>query len=371
MSESPPPIDETDEPIFHTCIDRVLPTDFDIESSQRDFQISRDTALRENLANHLTGPLTRGAIEHAKRWQPGRTLRVYYLDGDPAIIAKVNQIYPEWTEYANINFEVSDDPRSEIRISFREAGSWSYIGTDALLVPSNKPTMNYGWLRRDTSDTEYRRVVLHEFGHALGLIHEHQNPETDIPWNKEAVYNYYSGAPNFWSRAQTDRNLFWTYGREQTQFTEFDKDSIMLYPVEQRFTNGDFEVGWNNELSETDKTFIAEQYPGRVKVLDNELIIDGPAVEASIGEFGEVDTFKFSVTSGSQYTVETHGRTDLTLSLFGPDDQSKLVAEDDDSGRRLNPKVNAVLRSGVYTVLVRHFSPTKTGDYSISVKQTN
>ena len=36
--------------------------------------------------------------------------------------------------------------------------------------------MNYGWLEPDTELREYQRVVRHEFGHALGMIHEHQNP---------------------------------------------------------------------------------------------------------------------------------------------------------------------------------------------------
>ena len=47
--------------------------------------------------------------------------------------------------------------------------------------------MNYGWLTPDSDDDELRRVVLHEFGHALGLIHEHQNPEGGIEWNEPAV----------------------------------------------------------------------------------------------------------------------------------------------------------------------------------------
>lgn len=361
MADKLPPIDDdVNAQGPFTCFDRVLPDEL--------HELSRTTAMRESVTNYA--PSTRAAIEHAKRWEPGRTLRIYYMDGDPTVIARVNQVYPEWSEYANLKFQVTDDPRSEIRISFREAGSWSYIGTDALLVPSNKPTMNYGWLRRDTDAVEYRRVVLHEFGHALGLIHEHQNPATDIPWDKEAVYRYYSGSPNFWSRDQTDRNLFLTYTRDKTQFTNFDKDSIMLYPVEQRFTVGDFEVGWNNDLSTVDKEFIGKQYPGNKKA-ENEISTDGTQVSGTIGEFGEVDLYTFVVDGAGQFVIETHGRTDVSLSLFGPDDATKFVAEDDDSGRRLNAKVEAVLRSGTYSVQIRHFSENRTGDYSVSVQRSS
>ena len=59
-------------------------------------------------------------------------------------------------------------------------GSWSRIGTDATKVPLMSCTMNLGFVDRAT--------VLHEFGHALGLIHEHQSPfNDDFRWNWEKV----------------------------------------------------------------------------------------------------------------------------------------------------------------------------------------
>jgi hypothetical protein len=205
---------------------------------------------------------TRGALAVDKRWPAAqRNLRVRFLDGEPAVQALVMRFAQEWSNYANLTFTFGDDPAAEIRISFRQPGSWSYIGTDALGIAADAPTMNFGWLTPSVPPDETMRVVLHEFGHALGLVHEHQNPAATIPWNRQAVYDYYSGPPNFWTREEVDRNLFQRYAHQSTQFSAFDHASIMLYPIPQEFTDGDFAVGWNQTLSVTDKTFIAAMYP--------------------------------------------------------------------------------------------------------------
>lgn len=99
-------------------------------------------------------------------------------------------------------------PDAEIRIAFEQgAGSWSYIGTDCLNIPKSKPTMNLGWLTPTTSHAETKRVVLHEFGHALGLAASNQSPTANIPWNKQATYDYYQKTSG-WTKQQVDTNLF-------------------------------------------------------------------------------------------------------------------------------------------------------------------
>ncbi len=111
-----------------------------------------------------------------------KTLRVRFLDGDSTVRQKVEQMAQQWTQFVNMTFSFGDDPDAEIRITFQGKGtSWSYIGTDNLAIPKNQATMNLGWLTLATSDAEYTRIVLHEFGHVLGFIHEHQNPVANIP----------------------------------------------------------------------------------------------------------------------------------------------------------------------------------------------
>lgn len=203
------------------------------------------------------------ALLTGKRWQNGRTLRVWFDGAEGGVVERVKPYFLEWTKHANIGFEfVSDRSIAEVRVGFVEgAGSWSYLGTDNLTIPEDEHTMNLGWLSPEESEEEFRRVALHEVGHALGAIHEHQNPSGGIPWDRDAVIRYYSGPPNNWNLETIENNLFRRYSESQTNFTDFDRLSIMAYPVPNEFTRGDYFVPFNTNLSEQDKRFMGWYYP--------------------------------------------------------------------------------------------------------------
>ena len=104
-----------------------------------------------------------------------------------------------------------------------------------------------------------------------------------------------------------------------------------------------------------DTQFIATQYPG-VEPAVVELSTDGTPVETSIGSHGEEDLFQFTPANGGTYVVETEGPTDVVMALLGPDDETHLVAEDDDSGEGYNAKISVDLPyDGTYFVRVRHY----------------
>jgi hypothetical protein len=110
----------------------------------------------------------------------------------------------------------------------------------------------------NTPEVEFAYVIRHEFGHALGMIHEQLSPKSGIPWKKEEVYKHYKKYFK-WTKERTNRNVLDPFNEGQANASEFDPDSIMMYEIPE---NGLAIGGRNCELSEQDKLFIAEMYPG-------------------------------------------------------------------------------------------------------------
>jgi Astacin (Peptidase family M12A). len=181
-----------------------------------------------------------------------KVLKVVFLDGSLKQRVRVMETVRKWEEVSNMTFDFGEYRDSDISISFRLGeGSWSYIGN---VSKEYYPSMNFGWLEDNSSQEEYDRVVLHEFGHALGMIHEHFHPDSGIPWNREAVYNYYRDRG--WKDEQIENNIFSKYDKDMLNYTDFDTRSIMLYAIPNELTHGDYSVGWNTSISSLDSLLI-------------------------------------------------------------------------------------------------------------------
>jgi Astacin (Peptidase family M12A) len=208
----------------------------------------------------------RAAVMKNARWQPGAKIPIRFLSGSPELQRRVRTIAKEWETFANLTFQFVSNAPSDIRIAFfqdtRDDGSWSCLGTLCRAVAEPKPTMNFGMLGDAPTDRE-RRTVLHEFGHAIGLIHEHQNPYTDRPiaWNRAAVKADCSKPPNRWTDQQIEDNIFKPYNRDNVIATDRDPLSIMLYPIPKSWTLDGFSREMNRELSDEDKRLVKNVYP--------------------------------------------------------------------------------------------------------------
>jgi hypothetical protein len=206
---------------------------------------------------------SRAALLNQFRWNTGDKIHVRFMDGDDSLKQRVQEVAERWTgaDMAHLEFVWDDADDAEIRIAFKEGdGSWSYLGTFCKQIPSDEPTMNYGWLTPDSDDDELQRVVLHEFGHALGLIHEHQNPQGGVDWNEPAVIADLSGPPNNWDEGEIRNNVLNHYDPSEVDATDVDPNSIMMYPIPAAWTNDGFSADLNADLSDTDVEFIRKEY---------------------------------------------------------------------------------------------------------------
>ena len=220
-------------------------------------------AIYTCVEKDLKGENNQGvAALRTKMWTVGQVIRVKFMDSlSSTLRLRIEKAAREWELYANVRLQFVRRGKAEIRIGLNpREGSWSYMGRDALYLDSLSKTMNFGWFTDRTPDYEIRRTTLHEFGHALGLIHEHQNPLQNIQWDVEKVYTYYAQSQG-WSRQDVDQNLFRKYSSSQTQFCRYDPLSIMHYSVPKQLTLDGFEVRWNYLLSVEDKSFIGRMYP--------------------------------------------------------------------------------------------------------------
>lgn len=197
-------------------------------------------------------------------WNPGDVLRVSITGGSNVVKEKIQRYANEWSRWANIRFIfVADPTTAHIRAEVNSDGtSWSVLGRAAEAVAAPEKTMNFGWLTDTTADDEYSRVVTHEFGHALGLIHEHQSPVAGIPWDRPKVIDHYKNHQNPpWDEAQVQANIFDQANSSTTNFSQFDPQSIMLYSISAALTTNGYSVGTNRWLSSVDKQYIAKFYP--------------------------------------------------------------------------------------------------------------
>jgi hypothetical protein len=289
--------------------------------------VAIDTAVGRSVANNDV------------LWENGDVILVKFMDdiGSEQLRNMIMGYAKSWEQYANITFKFVPDntPVTNIRVKLGskkdKQGHNSQLGIRCNEVAQSLQTLNLDssdfidyksyvdqyknggpflqYLRNKGADfknysykdlyndvIEYkdpfvkwnynsmRGTTVHEFGHALGLLHEQSYPK-GIKWNKDTVYKYYAKYQG-WGKEKVDFNVLEPSDIFYTNGTTYDPLSIMHYPVQAWQTIDGYTVGLNNEMSEGDKKIIAALYPKDKKV--STLAV--PKIEISNIGYGEVKT---------------------------------------------------------------------------------
>lgn len=223
---------------------------------------SHDAAIKEtpnNAMRTLSGGRRKRSIgDYSKFWENARTITVSFMQDLPDDLKyRIERIIRQWEPHLSLAFEFVEDRQGEIRIFLGGERDQSCVGTDALIVDPDEPTLS---LATKPDHWTFERTLLHEFGHALGLSHAHLHPQARIPWDLEKVYSYFKTTVG-WSESEIDFNLFYLETGPNLYLGDYDKNSIMHYGIPNELTMGDWETGINLTLSEQDKINISKIYP--------------------------------------------------------------------------------------------------------------
>jgi hypothetical protein len=257
-----------------------------------------ETTLTSNIANKVVFATT-------NLWPSGSKLHIQFLDLPNAIwkpwqkawIAKI--ITETIMVYANLEFIFHIDSstlpnkRCEIRITCdTNSGCYSMVGTESLTV--SRQSMNFGWFDAPYSHSfvfnnvsyttgtgfdyndQQGGTIIHEFGHALGMLHELQSPfDNPIRWNIPKLREYFMDPKNGnnWSESMIYSNIInsATTNYPKANGSAFDLNSIMKYSLPSFLAsnvNNDPNFvenleQYNSSLSDCDKSWLSKNYPGR------------------------------------------------------------------------------------------------------------
>jgi len=207
-----------------------------------------------------------------KQWPKGAQLTVVFLDGSPKLHQLIKTTAPQWLENTSLSFRFFSDlksapTKSHIRISFglhngsRLGNHSDYRSIDA--------TMNLFDLTSDQiNEDSAKRLILHEFGHALGFEHEYRSlywPYGRNPINKILTDCYPQMELIGYSAKSAVEHCHSTNSvltKKQAFFTAFDERSIMNYPMIFVLADGNQKhIPAATSLSYLDRHAIQQWYP--------------------------------------------------------------------------------------------------------------
>jgi hypothetical protein len=250
------------KPAFMACTPIILPDEEQIEAARM--------AVAVNPVNRPAQASTKVPIQKLAGlttafWpSSGARLPVYFMEQQPddlkrTIVSHMNAWYDE--ARCNVQFVLTNTRGdSVIRVSTGAGGYWSQVGSFNLRVPKNQQTMNLEAFTMRTSDREFRRVVRHEAGHAIGWMHEHQRKEIVDLLNPAAVIKWGRDTQG-WDEQTVREQILTPLNPKDITATPFaDPNSLMAYQFDGSLTKSGKPIPGGLDLSDADKAFAAKVY---------------------------------------------------------------------------------------------------------------
>lgn len=201
---------------------------------------------------------------------------------------KVLEHANRWGQYGNVKFRESAN--GQVRVDFQKDGYWSYVGVSILQIPANEATMNLEGFDGDPPDSEYFRVVEHEFGHTCGFMHEHQRAAIVARIDPQKAYAYFQRWDG-WDKATVNAQVLTPLNEATLTATPADVQSIMTYDLPSEIMKDAVAVPGGTAINEQDGSLCARCYPKST----GPVTPPPPATKASISLSQDLKAGNYSV----------------------------------------------------------------------------
>lgn len=263
--------------------------------------VDPEQSALQSLPETIAGERKEKLYAELRRWPPGATITVAFNGGDESLHRRIAVTAMEWMKYGNIGFEFKDrgtgkyrtwSPTdktysADVRVAFDEEGYWSYVGRQCLDAKPSEPTLMLAHFD-ERLPADWRMLVLHQFGHVLGLMHPFQHPDAQaaFQWDDDPDYEptrvegrfvadpagrrpgmhrQLAGPPMNWNREMFEHN-FGRIGDPAAFVGPPDPQSVMMYSFPETWFFEGKRSPWYRakvepELSAGDKHAIRTWYP--------------------------------------------------------------------------------------------------------------
>ena len=319
------------------CRPKSLPLDKLAAAERRAIEINPVNELESRTVARTPvgrrGGPRRIVVVKGRKWpDSGVRLSVSFLDNPSAALrTRILKHMNAWGEHANVLFSETRGV-GKVRIARldsppRDAGYWSYIGTEILEIEDDEPTFNLDSFTMRTPESEFKRVVRHEAGHTLGFDHEHMRTEIVKRIDRAKAFAFFDKDQG-WTRKEVEDQVLTPLVKKSIMgTTEADPLSIMCYQLPGEIMKDGKPVPGGIDINSKDFEFAKTLYPKKRRDPDK-------AKETDPGQRTEFTPANFA--SAPEEAIETFEL--VVMDEFRPE----LT---DDAARKSMPKYAQVFAS--------------------------
>ena len=197
-------------------------------------------AVDERSDEPVLIPTNRAVGQKNVFYKPGSTLKIQIIGSAQFITGVKNVLINHAQPFINLKFQFVDSG-GDVTIDNNYSG-----GGVARCLGCQKPSISIS--------SAAQGLVLHEFGHALGMQHEMKNPNIKLTWIESVLVQSYGGA------AFVKSQITSTVNPSTVNALAFDKNSVMIYNLPANTNKEGVEMRPSNSYTDIDKQWLIMTY---------------------------------------------------------------------------------------------------------------